>query len=60
MANFARANLPTLKKTASYCLVHITVAAGVACGASNCRTGNCTHRNRRCLSPGMRPAFAYK
>lgn len=30
MANFARANLPTLKKTASYYLVHITVAAGVA------------------------------
>ena len=30
MANFARANLPTLKKTASYYLVHVTVAAGVA------------------------------
>jgi len=30
MAKFARANLPTLKKTASYYLVHITVAAGVA------------------------------
>lgn len=30
MANFARANLPTLKKTASYYLVHITVAAAVA------------------------------
>ncbi len=30
MANFARANLPTLKKTASYYLVHITVAASVA------------------------------
>ncbi len=30
MANFARANLPTLKKTASYYLVHIMVAAAVA------------------------------
>jgi len=30
MANFARANLPTLKKTASYYLLHITVAAAVA------------------------------
>ncbi len=30
MANFARANLPTLKKTASYYLLHIAVAAGVA------------------------------
>lgn len=30
MANFARTNLPTLKKTASYYLVHITVAAAVA------------------------------
>jgi len=30
MANFARANLATLKKTASYYLVHITVAAFVA------------------------------
>ena len=30
MANFARANLHTLKKTASYYLVHITVAAAVA------------------------------
>lgn len=30
MARFARANLPTLKKTASYYLVHITVAALVA------------------------------
>jgi len=30
MVNFARANLPTLKKTASYYLLHITVAAGVA------------------------------
>lgn len=30
MANFARAHLPTLKKTASYYLVHITVAAAVA------------------------------
>ncbi|MCZ8294759.1 MAG: DUF2061 domain-containing protein [Hylemonella sp.] len=30
MANFARANLPTLKKTASYYVLHITVAAGVA------------------------------
>jgi uncharacterized membrane protein len=30
MANFARANLTTLKKTASYYLVHITVAAAVA------------------------------
>jgi len=34
MANFARANLPTLKKTASYYLVHITVAAGVAYGVT--------------------------
>jgi uncharacterized membrane protein len=30
MAKFARANLPTLKKTASYYLVHVTVAALVA------------------------------
>lgn len=30
MAHFARANLATLKKTASYYLVHITVAAAVA------------------------------
>lgn len=30
MVNFARTNLPTLKKTASYYLLHITVAAGVA------------------------------
>jgi uncharacterized membrane protein len=30
MANFARANLPTLKKTASYYVVHILVAAAVA------------------------------
>lgn len=30
MANFARANLATLKKTGSYYLVHITVAALVA------------------------------
>ncbi|MEK9802090.1 MAG: DUF2061 domain-containing protein [Curvibacter sp.] len=30
MANFARANLPTLKKTASYYLLHILVAAAVA------------------------------
>ena len=30
MANFARANLPTLKKTASYYVLHITVAAAVA------------------------------
>ncbi|MCJ0765733.1 DUF2061 domain-containing protein [Variovorax terrae] len=30
MAEFARANLATLKKTASYYLVHITVAALVA------------------------------
>ncbi len=30
MANFARAHLPTLKKTASYYVLHITVAAGVA------------------------------
>lgn len=30
MANFARTNLITLKKTASYYLLHITVAAGVA------------------------------
>jgi uncharacterized membrane protein len=30
MANFARANLSTLKKTASYYLVHIAVAAAVA------------------------------
>jgi uncharacterized membrane protein len=27
MANFARANIDTLKKTASYYVVHITVAA---------------------------------
>lgn len=30
MANFARANLPTLKKTASYYVLHILVAAAVA------------------------------
>lgn len=30
MTQFARANLPTLKKTASYYVVHITVAALVA------------------------------
>lgn len=30
MAKFAHANLPTLKKTASYYLLHIVVAAGVA------------------------------
>lgn len=30
MVNFARANRVTLKKTASYYLVHITVAAAVA------------------------------
>lgn len=30
MADFARANLLTLKKTASYYLVHITVAGAVA------------------------------
>lgn len=30
MANFARANLPTLKKTASYYILHIAVAATVA------------------------------
>lgn len=30
MTAFARRNLPTLKKTASYYLVHITVAAAVA------------------------------
>ncbi|QDL55718.1 DUF2061 domain-containing protein [Rhodoferax aquaticus] len=30
MAQFARNNLPTLKKTASYYVVHITVAALVA------------------------------
>ena len=30
MANFARANLPTLKKTASYYVMHILVAAAVA------------------------------
>lgn len=30
MANFARANLPTLKKTASYYVLHIAVAATVA------------------------------
>lgn len=29
MANFARANLVTLKKTASYYVMHITVAAAV-------------------------------
>lgn len=34
MANFARANLPTLKKTASYYLLHITVAAAVAYGVT--------------------------
>lgn len=30
MANIARANLPTLKKTASYYVVHILVASMVA------------------------------
>jgi uncharacterized membrane protein len=30
MANLARAHLPTLKKTASYYVLHITVAAAVA------------------------------
>lgn len=30
MTRLVRANLPTLKKTASYYLVHITVAAAVA------------------------------
>jgi uncharacterized membrane protein len=30
MANFALANLPTLKKTATYYVMHITVAAAVA------------------------------
>ncbi len=30
MANIARAHLPTLKKTASYYVMHITVAAMVA------------------------------
>jgi uncharacterized membrane protein len=30
MANFARANIVTLKKTASYYVMHITVAAMVA------------------------------
>ena len=30
MAKLVRANLPTLKKTASYYVVHVTVAAGVA------------------------------
>jgi uncharacterized membrane protein len=30
MANFARANMDTLKKTASYYVMHITVAAMVA------------------------------
>lgn len=30
MTAFARANLPTLKKTASYYVLHITVAAAVA------------------------------
>ena len=29
MANFARANIVTLQKTASYYVMHITVAAGV-------------------------------
>ena len=29
MDRFARANLPTLKKTASYYVMHIVVAAGV-------------------------------
>jgi uncharacterized membrane protein len=29
MANFARANLVTLQKTASYYVMHITVAAGI-------------------------------
>lgn len=30
MTKLLRANLPTLKKTASYYVVHVTVAAGVA------------------------------
>lgn len=30
MAKLVRANLPTLKETASYYVVHVTVAAGVA------------------------------
>ncbi|MFO6420441.1 DUF2061 domain-containing protein [Hylemonella sp. W303a] len=30
MTRFARANLPVLKKTASYYVMHIVVAAGVA------------------------------
>jgi uncharacterized membrane protein len=30
MTKLIRANLPTLKKTASYYVVHVTVAAGVA------------------------------
>lgn len=30
MTKLVRANLPTLKKTASYYVVHVTVAAGVA------------------------------
>jgi uncharacterized membrane protein len=30
MAKLVRANLPTLKKTASYYIVHVTVAASVA------------------------------
>lgn len=30
MARFARTNLPTLKKTASYYVMHVVVAAGVA------------------------------
>lgn len=34
MAHFARAHMPTLKKTASYYLVHITVAAAVAYGVT--------------------------
>lgn len=34
MAQFARANLPTLKKTGSYYLLHITVAAAVAYGVT--------------------------
>lgn len=30
MTKLVRANLPTLKKTASYYVLHVTVAAGVA------------------------------
>lgn len=30
MAKLVHANLPTLIKTASYCVVHVAVAAGVA------------------------------